>query len=64
MNGQVEFDRGRMMWKFIGRPSVEHAAQVWWSGGHSTCRRWNLHRCEWVGDCWGQAIQEWQCREI
>ena len=21
------------------RPNVEHAAEVWWSGGHSACRK-------------------------
>ena len=26
VNGQVEVDRGRMVWELIGRPSVEHKA--------------------------------------
>ena len=34
MNGQVDVDRGRMEWKLVGRPNVEHAAKVW-SGGRS-----------------------------
>ena len=38
MIGQVEVDGGRMVWELIGRPSVEHAAEVWWSG-HITCRK-------------------------
>ena len=38
VNGQ-EVDRGRTVWELIGRPSVEHAAEVWWSGGHSMCRK-------------------------
>ena len=39
MNGDVEVDRGRMMWELIGRLSVDHAAEVWWSGGHRACRK-------------------------
>ena len=39
VNGQVEVDRGRMAWELIGRPSVEHAAEVWWSGGCSAYRK-------------------------
>ena len=29
MNGQVKVDRGRMVWEHMGRPNVEHAAEVW-----------------------------------
>ena len=43
------------MWELIGRLSVEHAAEVWWSGGRSTCRK--LESAPMVGDCWGQEIQ-------
>ena len=39
VNGQVEVDRGRLVWELIGRQSVEHAAEVWWSGGCSACRK-------------------------
>ena len=39
VNVQVEVDRGRIVWELIGRPSVEHAAEVWWSGGRSVCKK-------------------------
>ena len=39
VNGQIEVDRGRMVWELIGRLSVEHAAGMWLSGGHSACRK-------------------------
>ena len=39
MNGQVEVDRGWIVWELMRRPSVEHAAKVWWSGGHSAYRK-------------------------
>ena len=39
VNRQVEIDRGRMVWELIGRPSVEHVAEMWWLGGHSVCRK-------------------------
>ena len=29
--------RGRMVWELTGRLSMEHAAEVWWSGGQSAC---------------------------
>ena len=35
MNGQVEIDRGMVVLEHIRRPSVEHAAEVWWSGEHA-----------------------------
>ena len=57
VNGQVEVDKGRMVWEFIGRPSGEHAAEVWWSGGCSACRKLESAQMTLVGDCWGKAIQ-------
>ncbi len=42
VNGLVEVDRGRMVWELIRRLNVEHAAEVWWSGGHSACRKLEL----------------------
>ena len=39
VNGQVEVDRERIVWELIGKPSVEHAAELWWSGGRSACRK-------------------------
>ena len=39
VNEQMEVDSGRMVLEFIGRPSVEHAAEVWWSGERSACRK-------------------------
>ena len=35
----AEVDRGRMVWEHIGRLSVEHAVEVWWSGWHSAYRK-------------------------
>ena len=32
VNGQVEVDRGCMMLELMGRLSVGHTAEVWWSG--------------------------------
>ena len=39
VNGQVGVDRGQMAWELMGRLSVEHAAEVWWSGGRGVCRK-------------------------
>ena len=38
VNRQLEIDRQRVVWELIGIPSVEHAAEVWWSGRRSACR--------------------------
>ena len=43
MNGQVEVDRGRMMWKLLTRPSMEYAK----CGGQEDVVRaesWSRHR--------------------
>ena len=34
-----------MQQMFDGKENVVHAGS------------WSRHRCEWVGDCWGKAIQ-------
>ena len=39
MNGQVDVDRGRMEWELLARPSMEYAAEVWWTGVHSACKK-------------------------
>ena len=44
VNGLVEVDRGRMLWELLARPSMEYAAEVWWTGGHSACRKLELYR--------------------
>ena len=44
VNGQEEVDRGRMVWELLARPSMEYAAEVWWTGRHSACRNWSHHR--------------------
>ena len=60
-NGQVEVDRGRIVWELIGRPSVEHAAEVWWSVGPSAYRKLELAQMRVGRRFCGQAIQyqEW-----
>ena len=39
----MEVDGGRIVWELIRRPSVEHAAEVWWAGGRSA-GNWSQHR--------------------
>ena len=33
VNGQIEVERGRLVWEFLAYLSLEHAASVWWTGG-------------------------------
>ena len=43
-----EVDKGRMVWEFLVRPSMEHAAEVWGTGGHSACRKLELSHMKMV----------------
>ena len=38
VNGQVEVEQEGSVGA-SSRPSMEYAAEVWWIGGHSTCRK-------------------------
>ena len=39
-DGQIEVERGRLVWELLVRPSLEHAAEihVWWPGEKTTNR--------------------------
>ena len=39
VNGQMEVDRGRMVREFLARPSMEYAAEMWWTRGPNACRK-------------------------
>ena len=39
VNGQIEVERGRLVWELLARPSIEHAASVWWTGGNVANKR-------------------------
>ena len=39
VNGQIEVERGRLVWELLARPSLEHAASVWWTGGKVASKR-------------------------
>ena len=36
VNGGMEVDRGRLIWELIARPCLEHASEVWWTGGEGS----------------------------
>ena len=38
-DGQVEVERGRLVWELLARPGLEHAAEVWWPGGKTVNRK-------------------------
>ena len=57
VNGQVEVDRGRMVWECLVRPSMEYAAEVWWTGGCSACRKLEASQMKMGRRLWGEAIQ-------
>ena len=42
VNGQVEVDRGRMVWELLVRPSMEYVAEVWWTVRRRACRKLEL----------------------
>ena len=37
-DGQIEVERGRLVWELLARPSFEHAAEIWWPGGKTANR--------------------------
>ena len=39
VNGQIEVERGRLIWELLARPSLEHAVSVWWTGGKVANRK-------------------------
>ena len=48
VNGQVEVDRGRMVWKLLARPSKEYA-EMWWTEGRSAYWKFESNGQEIVG---------------
>ena len=42
VNMQVEVDRERMVWELLARPSMEYAAEAWWTVGRSACRKFGV----------------------
>ena len=58
MDEQSEWaDGGRMVWELLVRPSMEYAAEVWWTGGSSACRKLELSQMKMGRRLLGQAIQ-------
>ena len=35
----IQVERGRLVWEPLARPSLEHAASVWWTGGKVASKR-------------------------
>ena len=38
----MEVNRGKIVWELLARPSMEYAAEVWWTVGRSACRKQEL----------------------
>ena len=39
VDGELEAERGRLLWDLVARPGLEHAAEVWWPGGKTAGKR-------------------------
>ena len=39
MKSEMEIDRGRTVWEVLARPSLEHAAEIWLTGGQTGLRK-------------------------
>ena len=37
-DGQIEVERGRLVWELLARPTLEHAAEILWPGGKTANR--------------------------
>ncbi len=55
VNGKMEVDRDRMPWELLARPRLEHATEVWLTGGLTARRKWIEVGCH--GSCW--LGQDW-----
>ena len=38
-DGQIEVERGRLVWELLARPGLEHAAEIWWPGGKAANKK-------------------------
>ena len=39
VNGEMEVDRDRLIWELLSRPCLEHASEVWLTGGKVACKK-------------------------
>ena len=44
VNGEIEVDRGRLIWELLASPCLEHASEVWWTGRKAACK--NLEKIQ------------------
>ena len=38
VNGEMEVDRGRLMWELLAKSGLEHGCQVWWTRRKAACK--------------------------
>ena len=44
VNGEMEVERGRLIWEQLARPCLECAFEVWWTGWKAVCK--NLEKIQ------------------
>ena len=61
-DGQIEVERGRLVWELLAKPSLEHPAEMWWPYGKIANKNLEAVQEKWASGCWEQVGQylEWQ----
>ena len=54
---QIEMGRGRLVRKLLARPSLKHAAEIWWPSGKIANRNLEAVQQKWASSCWEQVGQ-------
>ena len=57
VNREMEVDRGRLIWKLLARPCLEHASEVWQTGGKAACKNLENFKRTLAGDWWEGVVQ-------
>ena len=60
VNGLMEVERGRLVWELLGRPTVEHAGEVWWTGGKGLTKKLDLVQERIGRRLLGCIVLQWQ----
>ena len=42
--GEVEVGRSILIWELLAMPYLEHASEIWWTGGKAACK--NLEKIQ------------------
>ena len=56
-DGQIEVERGRLVWELLAKPCLEHPAEMWWPYGKIANKNLEAVQEKWARGCWEQVGQ-------